>query len=121
MLEAGGRADPAFDLRSGDPQLPLRVVNQPTAYYRLSTKGGTEITRAFDNRPMSSRSQALFRSITEVEHVLRQHYLQFNQQSRSSSTLNSGPEMVLENSACVAVRNSTEVGTTVRTQTTPPT
>jgi hypothetical protein len=65
---------------------------------------------------MSSRSQALFRSITEVEHVLRQQYLQFNQQSRSSTTLISGPEMVLENSACVAGRNSTEVGTTVPTQ-----
>ena len=49
--------------------------------YRLSISGGydTEITRAIDNRPMSSRSQALFRSITEVEHVLRQHGLQFNQ------------------------------------------
>jgi hypothetical protein len=47
------------------------------AYYRLSTKGGydREITRAIDNRPMSSRSQALFRSITEVKHVLRQHDL----------------------------------------------
>ena len=50
---------------------------------RLSTTGGydTDITRAFDNRPMSSRSQALFRSITEVKHALRQHYLQFNQHS----------------------------------------
>jgi hypothetical protein len=47
------------------------------AYYRLSTEGGydKEITRAFDNRPMSSRSQALFRSIKEVKHVLRQHDL----------------------------------------------
>jgi len=61
-----------------------------TAYYRLSTKGGTEITRAIDNRPMSSRSQALFRSITEVKHVLRQHYLQFNQHTRRSFTLFSG-------------------------------
>jgi hypothetical protein len=44
------------------------------AYYRLSTTGGygTEITRAIDNRPMSFRSQALFRSNTEVKHVLRQ-------------------------------------------------
>jgi hypothetical protein len=50
-------------------------------YYRWSAKGGrvTESTRAPDNHPMSSRSQALFRSITEVEHVLRQHGLQFNQ------------------------------------------
>ena len=56
------------------------------AYYRLSTKGGhdTEITRAIDNRPMSSRSQALFRSSTEVKHVLRQH--DFNQHSRRSFT-----------------------------------
>jgi hypothetical protein len=61
---------------------------RPHRLRSLSTKGGCDIknTRAFDNRPMSSRSQALFRSITEVEHVLRQHYLQFNQQSRSSST-----------------------------------
>jgi hypothetical protein len=63
----------------------------------LSTKGACdkESTRAIDNRPMSSRSQALFRSITEVEHVLRQHYLQFNQQSRSSFSLVTGPETVL--------------------------
>jgi hypothetical protein len=47
------------------------------AYHRLSTKGGydTEIARAIDNRPMSSRSQALFRSTKEVKHVLRQHDL----------------------------------------------
>ena len=62
--------------------------SQADSSCRLSANGGhgTEVTRAIDNRPMSSRSQALFRSITEVEHVLRQHYLQFNQQSRSSST-----------------------------------
>jgi hypothetical protein len=42
---------------------------------RLSSTEGydKEIARAFDNRPMSSRSQALFRSNTEVKHVLRQH------------------------------------------------
>ncbi|HEY2212669.1 MAG TPA: hypothetical protein VGH62_13815 [Bradyrhizobium sp.] len=93
-----------------------------TAYDRLSTKDGrdTESTRAINNRPMSSRSQALFRSITEVKHVLRQHDLQINQQSRSSSSLVSGPEMVLENLACVVGRNSIEVGTTVSTQATPP-
>jgi len=56
---------------------------------------------------MSSRSQALFRSITEVKHVLRQHYLQFNRHSRRTFTLVSGPHMVLENSARVAGRNST--------------
>lgn len=58
------------------------------AYCRLSTKSGydRQITRAIDNRPMSSRSQALFRSITEVKHVLRQHDLQFNQHSRRSFT-----------------------------------
>ena len=67
---------------------------------------------------MSSRSQALFRSITEVKHVLRQHYLQLNQQSRSSFTLVSGPEMVLEYPAYVAGRNSAEVGTTVPVQAT---
>ena len=73
------------------------------AYYRLSAGGGydTEITRAIDNRPMSSRSQALFRSITEVKHVLRQHDLQFNLHYPRSFTLFSGPQMV-ENSACVA-------------------
>jgi uncharacterized protein YjiS (DUF1127 family) len=52
---------------------------------------------------MSSRSQALFRSITEVKHVLRQHHMQFNQHSRRSYPLFFGPEMVLENSFCVAV------------------
>jgi hypothetical protein len=62
------------------------------AYYRLSTTGGydTEITRAIDNRPMSFRSQALFRSNTEMKHVLRQHYLQFNQHSRRSFNRFSG-------------------------------
>jgi hypothetical protein len=85
------------------------------AYYRLSTKGGydREITRAIDNRPMSSRSQALFRSITEVKHVLRQHHLQFNQHSRRSYPLFSGPKTVLENSFCVACRNSPVVGKTM--------
>jgi hypothetical protein len=41
--------------------------------YRLSTKErcDTEIIRAIDNHPMSSRSQALFRSTKEVKHVLR--------------------------------------------------
>src|SRR6266404_1259103 len=73
------------------------------------------------NRPMSSRSQALFRSITEVKHVLRQHYLQFNQRSRCSFNLFSSPEMVVENPACVAGRISTGVGTTIPTQGTSPT
>jgi hypothetical protein len=40
---------------------------------------------------MSSRSQALFRSIMEVKHALRQRYLQFNQHSRRSITFVSGP------------------------------
>ena len=50
------------------------------AEYRLSTTGAhdTVVARAIDNRPISFRSQALFHSITEVEHVVRQHYLQFN-------------------------------------------
>ena len=52
----------------------------------------TKVTRAIDNRPMSSRSQALFRSITEVKHVLRQ----INQHSRRSFPLFSGLWMVLE-------------------------
>ena len=59
---------------------------------------------------MSSRSQALFRSNTEVKHVLRQHYRQFNVYFRRTCTLFSGPELV-ENSASVAGRNSTGVGT----------
>jgi hypothetical protein len=64
-----------------------------SAYFPLRGKGGCgiEITRAIDNRPMSSRSQALFRSIMEVKHALRQRYLQFNQHSRRSFTLVSGP------------------------------
>jgi hypothetical protein len=65
---------------------------------------------------MSSRSQALFRSITEVKHVLRQHYL--NQQSGSIFSLVSGREMVLEDPAYVAGRNSTEMGTTAAVQAT---
>ena len=74
------------------------------AYYRLSTKGGydTEITRAIDNRPMSSRSQALFRSDTEMKHVLRQHYQQFDAYYRRTFTVLSGPWMVVENPARVA-------------------
>src|SRR3977135_4272675 len=46
--------------------------NRAIPCHRLSSKGeyDTEITRAFDNRPMSSRSQALFRSITEVKPCL---------------------------------------------------
>jgi hypothetical protein len=63
------------------------------SYYRLSATVGydTEITRAIDNRPMSSRSQALFRSDTEVKHVLRQHYQQFDVFYRRTFTLFSGP------------------------------
>ena len=63
------------------------------AYYRLSATGAydTEITRAIDNRPMSFRSQELFRSNTEVKHVLRQHYVQFNVYDRRTFTLFSGP------------------------------
>ena len=62
------------------------------AYYRLSTTGtyDTKIARAIDNRPMSSRSQALFRSDTEVKHVLRQHCVQFNVHDRRTFTLFSG-------------------------------
>ena len=58
---------------------------------------------------MSFRSQVLFRSITEVKHVLRQHYLKFNQHSRRSFNFLSGAEMVRENSVCVAGRNRTVV------------
>ena len=65
---------------------------------------------------MSSRSQALFRSITEVEHVLRQRDRQFNQYPRLGSGLISEPWMVLEHPLCMAVRNSTEVGTTMPVQ-----
>src|ERR1700709_2633421 len=90
------------------------------AYYRLSTGGGYDrvITRAIDNRPMSSRGEALFHSTTEKKHVLRQHYLQFSHGSRPSFTLVSGPWVVLENPACVAGRNSPVVGSTVRVQAT---
>ena len=56
---------------------------------------------------MSSRSQALSRSFVEVRHVLRQYCVQFNQQSRSSFTIVSGPEMALENPARVAGQNRT--------------
>lgn len=47
-----------------------RGVDAPC--HRLNIRGGhgTEITRAFDNRPMSSRSQVLFRSNTEVKPCL---------------------------------------------------
>ena len=74
------------------------------AYYRLSTGGGYDkvITRAIDNRPMSSRGEALFHSITEKKHVLRQHYRQFRHRSRRNFPLVSEPWMVLENPACVA-------------------
>ena len=59
------------------------------AYYRLSTGGeyDTKIARAIDNRPMSSRGEALFHSIMEKKHVLRQHTLQFSHRSRRSFTL----------------------------------
>jgi hypothetical protein len=55
-----GRANPAFDLRSGDRDCHCVLSISLTAYYRLSTKGGTEITRAIDNRPMSSRAKRCF-------------------------------------------------------------
>jgi hypothetical protein len=79
------KADPNAPLTSGD------------ALFILSTKGRRDIesTRAIDNRPMSSRSQALFHSVTEMEHVQRQHHSQSSQQSRSSFSLVSGPQMVL--------------------------
>src|SRR6187549_1270315 len=62
---------------------------------RLSgnSEHGTEVTRAIDNRPMSSRSQALFHSLMEMEHALRQQDLQFKQHFRQSF---SDPQMVLE-------------------------
>ena len=90
------------------------------AYYRLSSRGGydTEITRAIDNRPMSSRGEALFHSIMEKKHVMRQHYLQFSHHFRGNFIVISEPWMVLENPACVADRNSTVVGSTVRVQAT---
>src|SRR5438046_10113807 len=69
--------------------------------------------RVSDNRPMSSRSQALSRSFAEVRRVLRQHCVQFNQQSRTSFTIVSGPEMALEDPARVAGQNRTGVGTAV--------
>src|SRR5882757_6897038 len=92
----------------------------PAIGCRLSAKPGydREIVRAIDNRPMSSRSQALFRSITEKKHVLRQHDLQSSHHSRRNFTLVSEPWMVLENPACVADRNSPVVGPTVRVQAT---
>ena len=62
---------------------------------------------------MSSRSQALSRSFAEVRHVLRQYCVQSTQQSRSSFTIVSGPEMALENPARVAGQNRTGVGTAV--------
>src|ERR1700694_951338 len=86
--------DVQVQVAPGLPLSPLRIVNDkirlPTRqsvlpdemtlqHSRLPSiehkRCDTEITRAIDNRPMSSRSQALFRSITEVKHVLRQHYL----------------------------------------------
>ena len=55
---------------------------------RLSATGthDTVGVRAIDNRPISFRSQALFRSDTEVKHALRQ----FNQHSRRSFPVFSG-------------------------------
>jgi hypothetical protein len=48
--------------------------SRPEGGFRLSANGATEVTRAIDNHPISSRSQALFRSLTEMEHGMRQHY-----------------------------------------------
>src|ERR1700754_3388865 len=91
-------------------------VDARLPYYRLSTGGGhdTEIIRAIDNRPMSSRSEALFHSLTEKKHVLRQHTRQFSHHPRRNFPFISGPRMALENPACVVERNSTVVGSTVR-------
>jgi hypothetical protein len=90
------------------------------ATYRLSSRGGydIEITRAIDSRPMSSRSEALFHSITEKKHALQQHHRQFGHLSQRNVTFISGPWMVLENPAGVADGNSTVVGSTVRVQAT---
>ena len=81
------------------------------AWYRLSTRGGydIEITRAIDSRPMSSRSEALFHSITEKKHALRQHTRQFSHHSQRNFNLILEPWMVRENPACVVDRNSTVV------------
>ena len=103
-----------------DPAFPDGLHCHLTACCCLSAESGrdTETTRAFDNRPMSSRSEALFHSITEVEHVLRQHDRQFNQHSRCSSGLVSRPSMVVEHSVWMAVRTGTGVGTRVPVQAT---
>jgi len=58
-----------------------------------------KITRAVDNRPISFRSQVLFCSVSEMKHVLRQHYQQFNQHSWRSFTGFFRPWVVMENPA----------------------
>jgi len=85
--------------------------------YRLSTRDGydTQIARDIDNRPMSSRSQVLFRSNTEVKHVLRQHCFQFDLHHQPVCTASSRRSLV-EDSACVAGWNSVRVGTTIPVQ-----
>src|SRR3954464_15458003 len=87
-----------------------RLLELTLNHCRLSAEGGcdTDVARAFDNRPISSRSQALFRSITEVKHALRQH--QFNHYFQRSITLFSRPSMVVENPACMAGGDSPRVG-----------
>src|SRR5437899_7046426 len=91
---------------------PNSIGQRPSACAR-NVGRDTVIARVSDNRPMSSRSQALSRSFVEVRHVLRQHCVQFNQQSRSSFTIVSGPETTLENPARVSGKNRTGGGTAV--------
>src|SRR3979411_1341459 len=91
---------------------PNSIGQRPSACAR-KVGCDTVTARVSDNRLMSSPSKALVRSFVEVRHVFRQHCVQFNQQSRSSFTMVSGPEMVQENPARVAGQNRTGVGTAV--------
>jgi hypothetical protein len=63
----------AYLLRDGEArQAEWRFHQLTLACNRLNSRGGSDrkITRVVDNRPMSSRSQALFRSITEEKPCL---------------------------------------------------
>ena len=70
---------------------------------------GTQLSRAINNRPTSSRSQALFRSITEVKHALRQRNRYFELLSSHSFTVHFRSQVLEE---LVAGRDGVEVGTT---------
>jgi hypothetical protein len=114
--DAAGSARTILIRQAGSPRLHLRwsrCTDEPTLMVRprLKTKRvhDTQLSRAINNRPMSSRSQALFRSISEMKHALRQRNPCSELLSSHSFTVLFGSQVLEE---LVAGRDDVEVGTT---------